>query len=80
MVFEEIGAESPLVATTSSSEALRRAFPGRTVALRSTGPEGAGASVKVDGIEYAPNRRGLNVVVFDRSMNAAARAVFETGR
>jgi hypothetical protein len=80
VAYEEIGGESALSATTASSEALRRAFPGKTVTLRSTGAAGAGVSVNVDGTEYAPNRRGLNVVVFDRSMNVTERAVFETGR
>jgi hypothetical protein len=89
MMYEQIERDSPITVSSGSAEILRELFPGRTVSLRSTGstgtrrsqsPSARATSVNIDGIEYSLDKEGINVVVFDRSLNVTAQAAFDTGR
>ena len=89
MMVEQIERDSPITLGSATSEILRDLFPGRTVTLRSTGstsmkksqlPSAGATTVNIDGTEYSLNEEGINVVVFDRSLNVVAQASFDTGR
>lgn len=89
VVFELIANRSPVDASTSTSECLRRAVPELDVTLRSVGDRAggekkggdeAGSFVSVNGKAYPAERRGLNLVVLDRFLNVTAQESFATGR
>jgi hypothetical protein len=60
---------------------LQNLFPGREVILVSIGQEdGARASIRISGREYAPDQEGMNVVVVDASAAVIIQTAFDTGK
>ncbi|GFR39179.1 hypothetical protein PRECH8_24750 [Insulibacter thermoxylanivorax] len=62
-----------------ANAAFKKLIGSRRVEIYSAGKEfGDRSSIKIDGIEYSRNKRGLNIAVFDKEMTVIGTEYFDT--